>query len=383
MVGPHSGGIAYSLDAAAAVRLAGQPLGEKGLTILERYIARSVLLSGLLVMTILLVLFFFSTFVVEIGDVGKHHYTHLVVIQYCLLLLPRNAYELFPMVTLLGTILGLGLLAGSGELTAIRAAGISVVRIGLAVVKVGLIFILLNLLIGEFLAPQLEMEAKQMRAVALGKRLAVTDRGIWIREREDFIHIRRLLHDGGISEVRVFQVLESGELARIIEAERGEFNGEQWRLEQVRETRFGTMGVTTEHYPELEWYSDLRPDLMGMVKISPEHLSLKELFAYSSYLEQNSLDASPYQLSLWKRLLSPLTIIGMLLLATPFVFGSLRQVGIGQRIMVGSLFGIAFYLFSGIFSRVGLIYDLSPLVSAATPVIVLYMVWYWLSRRVV
>ncbi|MBF0219930.1 MAG: LPS export ABC transporter permease LptG [Gammaproteobacteria bacterium] len=351
--------------------------------ILERYIATAVLTSGLLVMTVLLALFFFVTYVGEVADVGKHHYSHWVILHYCLLLIPRNIHELFPMVTLLGTILGLGMLASSGELTAVRAAGVSIGRIGLSLVKISLLFIVLNLLVGELLAPQWEMQAKALRAVALGKRVAVTNEGIWVREQRDFIQIERLLANGDLSGLLVFRLNEEGKLATIIEATHARFIDPQWQLREVRLTHFNRTQVVVEELPEMLAHSELRPALLGMVKLAPEHLSLQALLDYIGFMQQNQLDARAYELSFWKRVLSPLTIIGMLLLATPFVFGSLREVSIGQRIMVGSLVGIGFYLFSGIFSQFVLIYQIPPFISAIAPLLLIFMLWSLLIRRVV
>src|SRR3546814_11041913 len=62
------------------------------------------------------------------------------------------------------------------------------------------------------------------------------------------------------------------------------------------------------------------------------------------YLERNGLDASSYRLSLWRKLIAPLTVVAMMLLAVPFVLGSQRGGGDGQRLLVGILVGLVFYV---------------------------------------
>ena len=66
----------------------------------------------------------------------------------------------------------------------------------------------------------------------------------------------------------------------------------------------------------------------------------------------------------------------------PFIFGSLRAVGIGLRITIGGLLGIGFYLFNAVFGRVALVYDLSPLLSAIIPTVIVYGLWWVMMRRV-
>ena len=85
---------------------------------------------------------------------------------------------------------------------------------------------------------------------------------------------------------------------------------------------------------------------------------------------------------MWVRLFTPLATGGMILLALPFVFGSLRGVTIGHRVMLGTLLGVGFYLVNGMFSRLGLIFDIAPVISAGTPTLLVYLIWLQLMRRV-
>jgi lipopolysaccharide export system permease protein len=99
------------------------------ISLLDRYIAQSILYSTLLVFAILLGLFTFVLFIDELGDVGKGQFDLYALIKYVVLSLPRRIYELFPAIALLGVILGLTSLALGSELTVLRAAGVSLLRI--------------------------------------------------------------------------------------------------------------------------------------------------------------------------------------------------------------------------------------------------------------
>ncbi len=68
-----------------------------------------------------------------------------------------------------------------------------------------------------------------------------------------------------------------------------------------------------------------------------------------------------------RKLAAPITVIVMMLVAVPFVIGSLRQSGAGQRLFIGVLFGVGFYLVNEVTSSTGLIYGLSPVVTAFLP----------------
>ena len=75
----------------------------------------------------------FTAFLGESGDTARAASTVAKAITYVLLTVPRRAYEWFVFAALIGSLLGLGTLAASGELTALRAAGLSKLRICLSV----------------------------------------------------------------------------------------------------------------------------------------------------------------------------------------------------------------------------------------------------------
>ena len=121
--------------------------------IVDRYITQTVLSGTLIVLFILVGLFTFFSFIDEIDDIGKQRYGLQQVIQYIALEIPQHIYDLFPSAILLGSLLGLGILANHNELTVMRAAGLSILRIVIAVLKIGLLLTLLAMLIGETLSP--------------------------------------------------------------------------------------------------------------------------------------------------------------------------------------------------------------------------------------
>jgi len=351
--------------------------------ILDRYIGRTVLSHTLVVMLVLLSMYFFSTLVDELDYVGQGRYTTLAALQYGLMLLPRQAYELFPMVALLGGMLGLGTLASSNELTVIRAAGVSVRRIMLAVMKMALLLMLAVALIGELAAPQLEQQARVLRGQAMSQNVSLNVKeGLWARDGDTYINIRRLLPGGLAHDVSLYVFDDNLRLLEMVRAKEAAYEDGGWVLRQAARSRIDADGVKTGRPKEQRWDTALTPEVINVAALPPDKLAIWELTGYISYTRANNLDASVYELALWTRIIAPLATGGMMLLAVPFIFGSLRSTGIGLRITVGGLLGIGFYLFNGVFGRIALVYDLSPIASAVIPTLVVYGLWWGLMRRV-
>ena len=69
------------------------------------------------------------------------------------------------------------------------------------------------------------------------------------------------------------------------------------------------------------------------------------------------------------------------LLAIPFVVGSLRSSGAGQRLFIGILIGVGFYLMNEIMSSSGQVYGLQPWATAMLPTMIMaLLLLFWLDR---
>jgi lipopolysaccharide export system permease protein len=64
----------------------------------------------------------------ELDAIGTERYGLAEAMLFTLLSLPRYLYQLFPIATLIGALIGLGTLASRSELVAMRAAGVSVAQ---------------------------------------------------------------------------------------------------------------------------------------------------------------------------------------------------------------------------------------------------------------
>lgn len=351
--------------------------------ILDRYMAIAVAGSTLIVLLVLLALFSFGAFVAELDSVGKGDYTLSTAAEYVLLSMPRLAYQLFPMVALLGSVIGLGVLAGNNELLVMRAAGVSVARISYSVMKVGLVWVAVALVLGELVAPVADRYAKSMHSAALSGRFAVTiQNGLWVRDGLNFIHIQDVLTGGVLGGITIYQFDDHQRLLEVTRARKGRFVDGKWQLQQIARSRIDPAGIKTQSKKSMEWQSILSPDMMEVVAVKPDSLSVKGLLDYITYLRENGLSAERYQLAFWNKIVLPLTTAVMVFLSIPFIFGPLRSVGVGQRIFVGTLVGIGFYLLGQLFGYAGLLYKLPAALSAALPTAIFFSIAVLLVRRV-
>jgi len=148
-------------------------IGFHSMSLLARYIGRTVLLNTLLVLLVLVALSALFSFIRELDDVGKGDYSVKTALIYIFLRIPGIAYELFPSSVLLGSLLGLGAMASHSELTVMRSSGISIGQIAGSVALIGLLLMGLVALLGEFVMPPSERQAQELRTAALSQRVSL------------------------------------------------------------------------------------------------------------------------------------------------------------------------------------------------------------------
>ena len=339
--------------------------------ILDLYIARAILSGTLMAFLVLVSLEVFYVLIDEFGDVGRGSYGFADAIYYILLTMPSRFYNLSPVAVLVGSLLSLGALASKNELTAIRAAGVSILRIARSAVQAGLVLLIAVALTGEFLVPSLDRLAQSVQSRKEGIQVShEMGSGLWVRDGNYYIHIGHIYPDLQLQDIDILHMNADSKLLSSTYAESAIYNNGKWELRDVHRSYFADNKVVSETKKSELRSRLIDPEMFGVLTVKPEMMSARDLYHYTHYLERNRLDASGYRLAFWLKMTTPLSCIVMLLLVLPFVFSSLRSVGSGQLLVIGILMGLGFYILIQIASRTGQIYGISPFISATFPVMI-------------
>ncbi len=126
----------------------------------------------------------------------------------------------------------------------------------------------------------------------------------------------------------------------------------------------------------------LRVDQVGLLGLPPASLSTPDLLRSIEALEQSGQNADRYAIALWRKLGMPLGTGAMALLALSFVFGPTRGVGAGSRVALGTFVGIVLYFFDQMSIQWGLLLNLSPVLTALAPFVLIGAVAGLRLRRI-
>ncbi|MDE1893831.1 MAG: LPS export ABC transporter permease LptG [Pseudomonadota bacterium] len=325
----------------------------------------------------------------QLAHVGRNGYTASNAVLYVLVTLPRRAYEMFGNAALIGGLLGLGGLAASGELTALRAAGLSRLRIAASAAGVVAILVVGVVILGETLAPWGDQQAQAMDLRMRASSLGSTSSGLWARDGDNIINARgAVLRVGSVAgsvqltDVRVFTLTPDGQLSRFEWAKTAEHDGHQWIMHGVRRSTLDAQGVHTTLLPTERWQSSLNPQVLAQSAIQPEHLSMRDLYRNMTYLESNGESPASYAVAFWARVFYPLNVLVLVLCAMPFAFGTLRSGGLGKRIFIGMLLAVAWYFLQRVIVNFAIVYGIGPMLANLLPATILSLsAWLYFRRR--
>lgn len=349
--------------------------------LVDFYIGRQVVLASLFVLLGLTSLLSLFSLINEI-QIDSGTYQTSDALLYVGLMFPAELLELFPMSVLIGGLFALGNMASHSELTILRAAGMTSWQISGSAIKASLLLMLLVVAISEWVAPVTTKSAQQLKTIAIsGGKLGASETGGWAKRENEIIQIGSILNDGQMRNIKLYQMSSNARLVAIIEAKRAVKEKEQWTLKEVTETHFYSDNVEIILQTSRVWLNPLQQSQVESLTLEPDSLNMEGIINYLNYLRANQLPTQNYELAFWRKLLQPLMIAIMVFLASSFVFGPMRNVSMGARMLSGIMLGFIFHIANQSFGPVSLIFGLWPLLGALLPVSLFATIGYWLMRK--
>ena len=377
--------------------------------IYEKYLARQIYTNFFFILFALISLFIFFDYLNEVNNL-RGNYSNYLAFIHILLKSPSRLVELIPMAGLIGAIYVFAQMASQSEFTILRMAGLNTSKGLWTLFKVGIPIILTTFILSEWVGPYCDTKAEELRAKALNEALGGNLKtGTWIKDKladpdQDgpkkagirFVNVGTIKNRGEIAAIRMYEFDENRYLQVIREAQSGRYDERGfWNLKNVTETRVieqpKANPLDTQYqsvkstFLEQRLQSEVTPDILAVLLISPERMSILNLNRFINHLEDNKQDNQTYKLALWKKLVYPFTILVMLCLALPFGYLHARSGGISLKVFGGIILGMSFILFNTLFSHIGLLGSWPPMYTAIIPLgvylVIAIISLIWVSRR--
>ncbi|MES1966022.1 LPS export ABC transporter permease LptG [Psychrobacter sp. AH5] len=379
------------------------------LKVLSRYVKLNALLAIVAAVVGLWALQVLFSYLSELDSLSDS-YTMSEALKYIFYRSPYFLEEFIPTGALLGAVVGLGLLANKSELVVMRASGVSVYRIVGWVLQPALIFVILALIINQFILPTTNQLANEIDNKD-NSALITSVRGYWTMQPSfdstanaaepngsDILYIDYADVEGNIGEVKRWRLDKNGNLQTAIRAQGGKYTRRQllsqtsdntsaqyrydWQLNNVTKLTISQGASSSQDSTASDTLSlPFAPESVYLLTRDAEDLSLTQLYEHRQFMRQQGKRSLTHELAFWQKLLSPLSILSLVIVACSFVFGSLRTHSLGLRIVVALLFGLLFSYIQDLVGFVSLATGFSPFVMVLLPIIISAVLGGYLLKR--
>lgn len=360
--------------------------------ILPRYVIRSALLAMVGAVVGLWLLQMVFAYLSELENLSDT-YTFVHALQFILYRSPYFLVQFIPTGALLGAVIGLGLLAGNSELVVMRAGGVSIYRIIGWVMIPAFLFVLVSLGINQFILPITNQKASAIAGHVADTKL-ISVQGYWTVNRQDdgmdITYISYADNTGKLGQTKRYHLDNHANLTHALTAQTGEYqhkyqsknqDGYTWRLNNVSQITIDGAGVVREHQDSSQLALSIAPTDVHLLTTDADDLSLSDLYAHQRLMREQGGRSLRHELAFWQKLLSPFAVLSLVLVASSFVFGSLRSQGLGIRVVMALLTGLLFSYLTDLSGFVALASGISPLVMAILPILVSALFGMWFLQR--
>lgn len=355
--------------------------------ILPYYVMKSALwfmLGAVVGLWLLQVLFAYLS---ELPDVSET-YTAVDAFWYIVYRSPYFLVQFMPTGALLGAVIGLGLLADNSELVVMRAAGVSVYRIVGWVMVPAFLFVLLSLCVNQFVLPSSNQKADSIISRQSQDGL-VSVNGYWSVNSHDkgmdVVYVSYADSAGNLGQTKQYRLDNHANLTAALSANTGSYDKQQdhrywWQLSDVYQVVIAQT-VQQNHQQQQALALPIAPNHVHLLTKDADDLSVTDLYAHKQLMAQQNLRSLQHELNFWQKLFSPLAILSLVLVATSFVFGSVRTYSLGLRMVVALLVGLLFSYLSDLSAFVSLATKVSPLLMTVLPIVLSATVGMWLLTK--
>jgi lipopolysaccharide export system permease protein len=312
--------------------------------------SRVFLMCLVTVLTIYLVVDFFEKlrkFLKFDADLG-------VIFSFFLYRIPDIAFLLAPLAALMASILTVGGLNRTREITAMRSCGLSFSQIAIPFLAFGVLVSAVALSLTAIIIPLANIKAEYVQSVLIQNKpepLLFTPDRLWLRVgRNHLLQIDSVEEDGfRLNGIHQYTMDDSFSLKEILEGDRAIYADSEWMMENVIQRTFKKEGrIIMNKSPRQVLPLPLSPeDFQNWLAQSPEHMSLYQLHDYVQRVAEDGHSPDRFLTDYWARIAYSVVPLVMTVLGVSISFrgSGVRGVGVakglGQTLAIGFLFWAA------------------------------------------
>jgi len=356
--------------------------------ILDRYIISEVLSFVALTASALTIMLIVRTLFYSMDLLINERVAWLYVVKLLLYRFPEYLVLTFPMSLLASSELAIGRLSTDGEITAMRAGGISLRRIIIPFVAASLVISILSFLINDYIVPEANRAYQNiLRENVLKKGPSYIKRNVFFRDAENRYFYVNLFNEENMTMQDIMIYEFSGEnFSRTITAKEGKWTADTWKLENGTIHNYYEEGETTYEVNFAAMDIIVKEDLQKFFinQREPIEMNSKELEQQINILQQAGADTKRLEVILHMKYSVPFSGLIFVLLGVPLGL-RIKRGSKATGIIISIVLVFVYYVFVSAASSFGNGGVINPVLAAWLPNIIFaimgIMLVFWAEKK--
>lgn len=352
---------------------------------IDRYLAVTWLRLFMMCQMGFLAVYLVLDFVEKYGRFSKAGGATGAILRFFVYKLPEMLGQTMPFAVLMATLLALGTLSRSSELTALRSCGLSIPRMVRPILLLGLACSAVMLVNAELVVPESYRQMEHIEKVVIKKQGINTFfrlNNIWYRSNNLILQAK--VFDPAtrtLKGVTVWDLSPEMQPLRRLDAVAAEYGDRGWELVRVSERSFGN-GNAVSSLARLAIPLTLKMDDLRILDNNADNFSFRKLQDYADSLEQGGYPAGRYRTMMHTKLARPFGAFVMVVLGIPFALKTGRTAGVALGVGAGVAIGFAYFIINAVIQPYGYSGVLPPAVAAWGGNLVFVLSGIWLAMTV-
>jgi len=318
-------------------------------SLLDRYVAREFVSVFVLTALGFVLLYLVIDLFDRLDILLRYHASLYSAVKYFAFKIPLMVTQVIPPAVLVSCLISLGLLGRHNEITAMRAAGVSLLQTARPLLIAAVTISVLALAWDEGVVPYCARQFQQINNIEIRKRAPrgiLSERDIWYRGARGIYNIGHIDQERGkLYGLTIYRVDPNFSLRTILEVPVATWDGDQWHASSGVEHVVLDDG-NLESRP-LETTVPIITESLGdfsEVHREPEELSYLELRRRIEQLAQQGIDPSAHLVDLQMKLAVPFASFVLAWVGIPLAGRVRRHPSIAATLGVGLLVGAGYWV---------------------------------------
>lgn len=338
--------------------------------ILEKHVLAEF--GRLLVMALagFIVLFITVDLFENVDTLITHDVPPLASIVFFIYKMPFIIGQVSPVAVLVAVLLSLGILSKHGEITAMKAGGVKLLRAVYPLMAAGLAISLAMILMNEYLTPAAQKKVDTFRKHWFGVQGGTFGKeGLWVKSDGGILNIRHIdFRKDALYGITYYELRKPFDVTGRVEAASALWKGDRWVAEKAAVWKFTAEGeALSSERTDFTLAGLAGPEDLVNLENFQQNMSFLELRYYIGELEREGYDTAKYRIDLWSKISFPLVNFIMALVGIPFALKTGRHSGIAAGVGLSIVIAFSYWMVYALTRSLGQGGMVPPVVAAFFP----------------